>query len=59
MLVTMDNLQTQFKSLQFSEVAKQLPEMIHTAESNQESYQAFLNRLLAFEIQRREENKIQ
>ncbi|MCQ6289162.1 IS21-like element helper ATPase IstB [Bacillus cereus] len=59
MVVTMDNLQTQFKSLQLSEVAKQLPEMIHTAESNQESYQAFLNRLLAFEIQRREENKIQ
>ncbi|MGE7331359.1 IS21/IS408/IS1162 family transposase, partial [Bacillus thuringiensis] len=35
--ITMDNLQTQFKSLQLSEVAKQLPEIIHTAESNQES----------------------
>lgn len=58
MRITMEKLQTQLKSLQFTEVAKMLPDMIRVAEQEQESYQMFLHSLLSFEIQRREENKI-
>lgn len=58
MRITMEKLQTQLKSFQFTEVAKMLPDMIRVAEQEQESYQTFLHSLLSFEIQRREENKI-
>lgn len=58
MKITMAHLQTQLQSLQFTEAAKTLPNMIQCAEQEQESYQAFLHRLLSFELQRREENKI-
>lgn len=58
MKITMEHLQAQLHSLQFTEVAKVLPNMIRCSEQEQESYQAFLSRLLSFELQRREENKM-
>lgn len=58
MKTTIEQLQTQLKSLQLTDISKVLPDMISCAEQEKESYQAFLSRILTFELQRREENKI-
>ena len=58
MRITNEMVQQKLAELQFKEVSVSLSEFIHTSEKEQDSYQAFLYRILSFETKRREDNKV-
>ncbi|HES8074165.1 TPA: ATP-binding protein, partial [Streptococcus pyogenes] len=58
MRITNEMVQQKLAELQFKEVSVSLSEFIHTSEKEQDSYQAFLYRILSFEAKRREDNKV-
>ncbi len=59
MTATIRDLEKQLRTLQLTETATQLPELISEAERKDVSYQEFIGSLLTHEQQRREEKQIQ
>ena len=52
-------LQELLKSLRLGETAEQLPLLLENAEKNDDTYATFLESVMNYEKQRREENKIE